>query len=109
MYFKHHIYNNVLPYLININCSQEASMLQIQPKWGQVMVKTAFLKIKNEDDLDDRYEEEKRGSKVIETNTTVKAHNENKNTEIEVDGLQVFISKRMIEGMSLREMILSKD
>ena len=53
LYYKHHIYFNILPYLRRQNCSKEASILQLHPEHGEVMIKTKYIEEMNEGFGDD--------------------------------------------------------
>lgn len=88
-YYKHHIYHHILPYLLSQHNDKQASILQIHPSYAEVMVQAKFVPNigGSLDDSDFECDDEL----------------------VEADGNTIFISKSIIYGTSLREMILNKD
>lgn len=42
-YYKHHIYNHILPYLLKHHKTKQASILQIEPSYVEVTVQAKFI------------------------------------------------------------------
>lgn len=87
-YYKHHIYNNILPYLLRHCPIKQASILSVRPDQAEIIVQGIYVQNMDQDENSD---------------------SEWNDEPIEADGNTVYVSKSLVYGKSLREMILNKD